>query len=144
MNDETNSNSLENSDTETFFCDENKVSINDSLSTLMNTRLAGNIVETTISDADSVLLNSTKMSKKRKKLIRKINMEISNCTIEDKIHIFNVIGKKINKSDLHEEGLGVRIMFSLIDDILLSKINDLIIDAIEKTKLNLDSDPESD
>jgi len=84
------------------------------------------------------------MDKIRKKLIRKIHTEISNCAIEDKIHIFNVIGKSINKYNLHEEGLGVRILFSLIDDILLDKINNLIIDAVEKTKLNLDSDPESE
>ena len=128
-------------DVTTFFCDENKVSLDNSLNTSSPVR---NIIEATISDVDSAMLNSTKMSKKRKKLIRKINMEISNCTIEDKIHIFNVMGKKINEKDLHEEGTGVRVMFSIIDDLLLSKINDLITDAIKKTKLNLDSDPESD
>lgn len=87
---------------------------------------------------------SNKISKKRKKLIRKITTDITNCEIEDKIHIFNVIGKKVDKIDLHEEGLGIRMLFSLIDDILLQKIDDLITNALVKTKLNLDSDPESD
>ena len=88
--------------------------------------------------------HNKKMSKERKKMIRKITANISNCEIEDKIHIFNVIGKKIDRADLQEEGLGVRIWFSIMDDILLNKINDLITDAIKKTKLNLDSDPESE
>ena len=100
--------------------------------------------ESSISKVYHQSRSAGKMSKERKKLIRKITTDISNCEIEDKIHIFNVISKKIDMADLQQEGLGVRIWFFLMDDILLNKINDLINDAIKKTKLNLDSEPESE
>ncbi len=85
-----------------------------------------------------------KISKKRKRLIRKIALEITNCEIEDKAIIFNMVAEKVGIEKFFQENKGIRILFDVIDDDLLHEINKCVTLAIEKTKLDLNSDSDSD
>ena len=80
------------------------------------------------------------MNKKRKKLIRKITNNIQKVLIEDKIIILNRIAMRVGSDNVYEEGLGCRIMFDLINDVLLEEIDKLIYGYSNKTDINLDSD----
>ena len=82
-------------------------------------------------------------SKKRVKLIKRITSDIEDCEIEDRKYILNIIAEKLGTDVLYEEGTGIRLTFSVLDDEMLEKIDTYIKKAKEKTKLNLDSDNEA-
>ena len=87
--------------------------------------------------------SKNKICKERKRKIRRITENISNCEIEDKTHVLNIIAAKLGTDCLHEEGTGTRILFDIIDNDLLDEIDKFVNLAIVKTKLNLDSDHDS-
>ena len=90
-------------------------------------------------------MNKNKLPKSRIKLIKRISTDIEDCEIEDRRHILNMIAEKTGIEDvLYPEGTGVRVKFVDLDDELLKNIDNFIVKAKEKTKLNLDSDSEDD
>lgn len=76
--------------------------------------------------------------KERRKLIRKINEDINDILIEDRIYVGNMIAMNIGKNHLYGEGLGCRVSFSKLNTSLLKQINEYIKESLKKTKLNLD------
>jgi len=94
--------------------------------------------------------NQKKIPKKRKRLIRKIASEVNNCEIEDKINLLIMIAEKIGEENCHQEkgnrdkDGGTHILFDVIDDNLLCEIDKFVSLAKEKTKIDLNSDSDSD
>jgi len=82
------------------------------------------------------------LSKERVKLMKNISVNIEDCEIEDRKHILSMIVEKIGSDQLFQEGTGTRLVFSILDDEMLKKIDEFIDQAKEKTKLNLDSETE--
>ena len=76
--------------------------------------------------------------------IKNIDINIENCTLEDRKKIFDIINSKLLKDNIHEEGTGIRIMYKFLNYELLCEIDNFINFAIKKNKLYLkiDSDKE--
>jgi len=81
------------------------------------------------------------MKKKRVRLVKYVNENIENCTINSKIQILNMITQKIGVDNIYEEGTGIRILYSKIPGYLLQEIVDFVKEAIKETELKFsDSD----
>lgn len=82
--------------------------------------------------------------KERKRKLKYISNNIGNCFIDDKRTLLNMVASYIDMKDLNEEGTGIRILFSKMDNRLLDIIEEFILISSQKTKLDLDSESESD
>ena len=77
---------------------------------------------------------------KRSLLQRRINEEVFDILIEDRMVILNMIASEAGKDVIYQEGTGTRIAYSRLQTGLLNRIYDFIQEAKKKTYLNLDSD----
>lgn len=75
------------------------------------------------------------MNKYRKKLIKKIDNDINDILIEDRIFLMNMIALKIGTDDLYQEGTGTRILYKKMPDDLLKDISKFIKKAKRKTEI---------
>ena len=74
--------------------------------------------------------------------IKNIDINIENCTLEDRKKIFDIINSKLLKDNIHEEGTGIRIMYKFINYELLCELDKFIISAMKKNSLELHLDSE--
>ena len=77
------------------------------------------------------------MNKIRKRNIRFIEDNINDILIEDRVFILNMICEKLGRHELFEEGTGIRLRYSILNDDLLIKIKKYIIESKKKTQLIL-------
>lgn len=80
-----------------------------------------------------------KITGRRKDLIFAIDENISRCTIEDKeIVLSMIVSGGISTNKLQEDGTGTGVLYRVLSDHLIEEIYKFVIQAAEKTKLNLD------
>lgn len=84
------------------------------------------------------------MEKSRKMLVRYIDRNIDDILHQDRCRILNIIAQNCGCDIIYEEGTGVRIRYSDMDEELLKIIKHRIIEGKKKTVLKLSDSSDTD